>query len=47
MDAEVFKHSYIPRTLNEVVDVERDLRHAKEGRTDEVHTGIHCVHTHA
>jgi RIO kinase 1 len=36
VDEEVFKHSYIPRTLNEVVDVERDLCHADEGRTDEI-----------
>lgn len=36
VDEEVFKHSYIPRTLNEVMHVERDLQEAREGRTDEV-----------
>ena len=36
MDEEVFRHSYIPRTLNEVVDIERDLHEAQEGRRAEV-----------
>jgi RIO kinase 1 len=28
---EVFKHSYIPYTMNDVVDIERDFRRAKQG----------------
>jgi len=34
VDAEVFKHSFIPRTLDEVIDVERDLERASKGQTD-------------
>ncbi|XP_062506530.1 serine/threonine-protein kinase RIO1-like isoform X2 [Corticium candelabrum] len=36
VDEEVFRHSYIPRTLNEVVDIERDLHEAQEGRRAEI-----------
>ncbi|RNA31356.1 serine threonine- kinase RIO1-like [Brachionus plicatilis] len=31
VDDEVFKHSYIPYTMNDVVDIERDFRRAKQG----------------
>lgn len=34
VEEEVFKHSYIPRTLNEVVDFEEDMKKAKEGKTE-------------
>lgn len=34
LEEEVFKHSYIPRTLNEVVDFEQDMKKAKEGKTE-------------
>ena len=32
----MFKNSYIPRTLDEVIDIERDINRAKLGDTDEV-----------
>ena len=32
----VFKNVYIPRSLNDVADVERDLRMASSGRANEV-----------
>lgn len=31
LNEEVFKHSYIPYTMNDVVDIERDFRRAKLG----------------
>lgn len=31
LNDEVFKHSYIPYTMNDVVDIERDFRRAKQG----------------
>lgn len=31
LNEEVFKHSYIPYTMNDVVDIERDFRRAKQG----------------
>ncbi|XP_062589763.1 serine/threonine-protein kinase RIO1-like [Saccostrea cucullata] len=34
IDEEVFKHSFIPRNLDEVIDFERDVILAKEGQTD-------------
>ncbi|KAI8322881.1 Serine/threonine-protein kinase Rio1 [Martensiomyces pterosporus] len=35
-DDEVFRQSYIPRTLEEVVDYERDVRKINSGKTDEL-----------
>ena len=37
--SQVFKRVYIPRTLDEVVDFERDLRRVQEG----VDTSLVCV----
>nr|XP_022318912.1 serine/threonine-protein kinase RIO1-like [Crassostrea virginica] len=34
VDEEVFKHSFIPRNLDEVIDFERDVILAKEGQTE-------------
>lgn len=34
VDEEVFKHSFIPRNLDEVIDFERDVIMAKEGQTE-------------
>ena len=36
IDAAVFKNSFIPRTLDEVVHFERDIMKAQEGETDHV-----------
>jgi RIO kinase 1 len=36
LEEEVFKHAYIPRTLNEVVDFEQDMKKAKEGKAEEI-----------
>lgn len=33
---EVFKKAYIPRTLDQVVDFERDAKNAKEGQVEEI-----------
>jgi hypothetical protein len=33
---EVFKHAYIPRTLTDVIDFERDLAKATKGNTEGV-----------
>lgn len=33
---QVFKHSFIPRNLDEVIDFERDVIMAKEGQTEGV-----------
>ena len=33
---QVFKNSYIPRTLDQVINFERDFIHAQDGETDEV-----------
>lgn len=35
-EEEIFKNSYIPRTLDEVYDVERDVELVKKGRADEL-----------
>lgn len=35
-EEEIFKNSYIPRTLEEVYDVERDIELVKKGRADEL-----------
>ncbi|KAJ2723017.1 Serine/threonine-protein kinase rio1 [Coemansia sp. Benny D115] len=35
-DDEVFRQSYLPRTLEEVVDYERDVKKINEGRADEL-----------
>ena len=40
---QVFKRVYIPRTLDEVVDFERDIQRAKEGETENVSTDFICV----
>ncbi len=37
VDEEVFKKAFIPRTLDEVIDFERDSVKAKEGRTSDVY----------
>lgn len=36
----VFKHSYIPYTMNDVVDFERDFRRVKQGETL-IYTTLH------
>lgn len=36
LDDEVFKNAYIPRTLNEVVDFEKDMEKVKEGRGGDI-----------
>ncbi|KAK3700071.1 hypothetical protein QZH41_004364 [Actinostola sp. cb2023] len=36
LSEEVFKHAYIPRTLNEVVDFEQDLEKAKKGKAEDI-----------
>ncbi len=36
VDEEVRKNSYIPRTLSDVIDVERDLNRAAAGNTEGV-----------
>lgn len=36
IDEEVFKNSYIPRTLDQVINFERDFIHAQDGETDEL-----------
>ena len=40
---QVFKHSFIPRNLDEVIDFERDVILAKEGQTEGVCTYT-CAH---
>ncbi|KAJ2759483.1 Serine/threonine-protein kinase rio1 [Coemansia sp. BCRC 34490] len=35
-DDEVFRQSYIPRTLNEVIDYERDVQKVNDGKSDEL-----------
>ena len=37
---QVFKNSYIPRTLDQVINFERDFIHAQDGETDEVRSLI-------
>lgn len=39
---EVFKQSYIPHTMNEVVDFERDFRRAKQGQPL-IYTTLHGI----
>lgn len=39
---EVFKHSYIPHNMNEVVDFERDFRRAKQGQPL-IYTTLHGI----
>jgi len=34
VDEEVFKNSFIPRTLDEVIDIERDMTKAGKGQSD-------------
>ena len=36
LDDEVFKQAYIPRTLNDVVDYERDAATIAQGKADTV-----------
>ena len=36
MDEEVFKQTFIPRTLNDVVDHERHIAQAQDGKTKDV-----------
>lgn len=36
LNDEVFKHAYIPRTLNEVLDFEKDMEKAKDGKTEDI-----------
>ncbi|KAL3869725.1 hypothetical protein ACJMK2_042374 [Sinanodonta woodiana] len=36
IDEEVFKNSYIPRTLDQVINFERDFEKAKKGETSEI-----------
>lgn len=36
IDDEVFKNAFIPRTLDDVIDFERDLTKAKTGKTDHI-----------
>ncbi|XP_033737507.1 serine/threonine-protein kinase RIO1-like [Pecten maximus] len=36
IDDEVFKNAFIPRTLDEVIDFERDFTKAKTGKTDHI-----------
>lgn len=36
-DARVFQQAYIPRTLDQVVDLERDMQRAQRGEKQEVH----------
>ncbi|XP_064624994.1 serine/threonine-protein kinase RIO1-like [Lineus longissimus] len=36
IDEEVFKHSFIPRTLDDVVDIERDLKRAQKGQMGDI-----------
>jgi len=36
VDEEVFKNAFIPRTLDQVIDVERDLDKAEKGETQEI-----------
>ncbi|WAR23241.1 RIOK1-like protein [Mya arenaria] len=36
IDEEVFKHSYIPRTLDQVIDFERDYEKQRKGQGEEV-----------
>lgn len=40
----VFKHSYIPYTMDDVVDIERDFRRAKQGETL-IYTTLHGLKT--
>ncbi len=40
VEDEVFKHSYIPYTMNDVVDYERDLRRVKQGE-NLIYTTLH------
>ena len=40
VDDEVFKHSFIPYTMNDVVDFERDFRRAKQGESL-IYTTLH------
>jgi RIO kinase 1 len=36
VEEEVFKNSYIPRTMEELMDVEKEIKRAKSGATDNV-----------
>lgn len=36
VEEEVFKNSYIPRTMEELVDVEKEIKRAKSGAVDSV-----------
>ena len=36
MEARVFQQAYIPRTLDQVVDMERDVQRAQRGEKQEV-----------
>lgn len=36
MEARVFQQAYIPRTLDQVVDLERDVQRAQRGEKQEV-----------
>src|SRR5688572_15959461 len=38
VDQEVWKNAFIPRSLNEVIDIERDINKAMKGNTDGVCT---------
>jgi hypothetical protein len=42
---QVFKNAYIPRTLDAVIDFERDFYKAKEGDTNEVKVSMSCLPT--
>lgn len=44
VDDEVFKHSYIPFTMDEVIDIERDFRRAKQGEPL-IYTTLHGLKT--